>query len=603
MFVLLYQRIPFGVNIVFGPLVSYLAILMNIVVCWTLTSKKLMSTSTVLMQGLALADGRTAFFLYGIEPIFSPFYRYVTSKVVDLPPPYCIIHYWTTPMADSFHLTSVLLTTCLGLQKMIAIAFPIWTRSNMSPKRSAIVCCVCFLFSLSIHLPRALLVQFGEAQNDICKVLKPTTELESYALTTYPLIYTVLLALAVAAMLTSTIYITYKLCKRKQLRGKNTFSKYERNSCILILCVLVVFVVSECPRLYINGTVSNAYWGRTDKTSYIRKTVRTDIERDAHDCLERMTTRITMDIVTGCTSRSGSKKDEELKKERVAELLENILAFSSTHKHTTPFDPNVYMTRKISIKQRYDNILNSTLINPSFYKGTSQELMTEIVVSTYCSMIGNADDRIELAAFNKSCTKESELNMGLSIFKFMRYDIDKVFASRARNSVVYGYSELINQVISNLTDNMTIKTLTEDDVASVWTLCMDSTIIHFSDYTDCSIGLYNSLLDHLLLLILASSPYTEQMNYMINTVIDYKDADLKDLKLFIEIIKLFTVIACASNFIIYIAMSAKLRNEMRLMILPCVYCKQYKCISENSSEKEQREQHSTVHSTVHDSTL
>lgn len=594
MFVLLYQRIPFGLNIVFGPLVSYLAILMNIIVCWTLTSRKLISTSTVLMQGLALADGLTAFFLYGIEPIFAPFYRYITSKVVDLPPPYCIIHYWTTPMADNFHLTSVLLTTCLGLQKMIAIAFPIWARSNMSPKRSAMVCCVCFFFSLSIHLPRALLVQFGEAQNDICKMLKPTEELESYALTSYPLLYTVLLALAVAAMLTSTVYITYKLFKRKQLRGKNTFSKYERNSCILILCVLVVFVVSECPRLYINGTVSSTYWERTDKTSYIRKKVRTDIERDAHDCLQRMTTRIAMDIETGCSSRSGSREEDDLKEERVAKLLENIIAFSTTDKHTTQFDRSVYMTKNMSIRQRYDNILNSTLINPSFFKGTSQDLMTEIVVSTYCSMIVNTDDRIALAAFNKSCTNASELTMGLSIFKFMRYDIDKVFASRARNSVVQGYSELINQVISNLTDNMNIKTITEDEVGRVWTLCMDSTIFHFSEYTDCSIGLYKSLLDHLLLLILASSPYTEQMNYMINTVIDYEDADLKDLKLFIEIIKLFTVIACASNFVIYIAMSAKLRNEVRLMILTCVYCEQYKCIT----EKDQREQHSTIHDSI-----
>ena len=69
-------------------------------------------------------------------------------------------------------------------------------------------------------------------------------------------------------------------------------------------------------------------------------------------------------------------------------------------------------------------------------------------------------------------------------------------------------------------------------------------------YSNCFAQLYNNLFQHLQLLLLATSPYTEQMNYMINTIMGYQNFHLKDLKLLTEILKLSTVIACVSNFII-----------------------------------------------------
>lgn len=86
--------------------------------------------------------------------------------------------------------------------------------------------------------------------------------------------------------------------------------------------------------------------------------------------------------------------------------------------------------------------------------------------------------------------------------------------------------------------------------------------INMLQYSNCFTQLYNNLFQHLQLLLLASSPYTEQMNYMINTIMSYQNFHLKDLKLLTEILKLSTVIACVSNFIIYILMSSKLRYEV-----------------------------------------
>ena len=104
-------------------------------------------------------------------------------------------------------------------------------------------------------------------------------------------------------------------------------------------------------------------------------------------------------------------------------------------------------------------------------------------------------------------------------------------------------------------------------------ICFDKVAaINMLHYSDCFAQLYNNLFQHLQLLILASFPYTEQMNYMINTIMGYQNFHLKDLKLLMEILKLSTVIACVSNFIIYILMSSKLRHEVSEK-LSCRMCK------------------------------
>ena len=46
-------------NIVVGPIIAYLSIVMNIIVCVALFHKKIRLPTTLLMQGLAFADGLT----------------------------------------------------------------------------------------------------------------------------------------------------------------------------------------------------------------------------------------------------------------------------------------------------------------------------------------------------------------------------------------------------------------------------------------------------------------------------------------------------------------------------------------------------------------
>ncbi|VDI23511.1 Hypothetical predicted protein [Mytilus galloprovincialis] len=64
-------------------------------------------------------------------------------------------------------------------------------------------------------------------------------------------------------------------------------------------------------------------------------------------------------------------------------------------------------------------------------------------------------------------------------------------------------------------------------------------------------------------LILGSSPYSEPMNYIVNIVWGHIDITLEYLKLLIEVLKLLMIIGCASNFLIYIVMSEKLREALK----------------------------------------
>ena len=116
---------------IIGSVVSYIATATNIFVVAILCRKRLKSPATILMQGLALSDGLTAFFSYGLESILHENYecRFIKSDGIfhcKLLYPYCSIVAQMSLMSMTFHNISILLTTFLGLQKVIAIMFPIW---------------------------------------------------------------------------------------------------------------------------------------------------------------------------------------------------------------------------------------------------------------------------------------------------------------------------------------------------------------------------------------------------------------------------------------------------------------------------------------------
>jgi hypothetical protein len=149
---------------VLGSIVSYLAIIFNIFIVGILCQNLFFSPSTVLIQGLALADGLTALFTYGFEPFFVSKYdenfylllKSVTSEevranvFVTLGYPDCKFYLLTNHLAECCHLISVCFTMCIGLQKVVAMRFPIWTRIKLTVWKSVI--CSVLSFSFISHM-------------------------------------------------------------------------------------------------------------------------------------------------------------------------------------------------------------------------------------------------------------------------------------------------------------------------------------------------------------------------------------------------------------------------------------------------------------------
>lgn len=257
-----------------GCVLSYITIFYNIVILIVLFRPNLRSPTTVLMQGLAIADLLTGFCSYGLEPIFQM--KYITvndnldSSTLTLKYPYCALYVNISQMVDLFHLVSVLLTTCLGIQKVLALKFPFWVRNNIKINFAMICCLACLGISFIIHIPRHLAVGFTNRQNISYKYFTQNNVQEEkflntcsprivsrpaflYAARYYPLVSAVLLLILSAIMCLSVIYIVYRLC-HKTFRKKNIVQRSrEKRSVLMITAVLIIFLISEIPRLSLYG--------------------------------------------------------------------------------------------------------------------------------------------------------------------------------------------------------------------------------------------------------------------------------------------------------------------------------------------------------------
>ncbi|CAG2207467.1 unnamed protein product [Mytilus edulis] len=276
---------------------------MNIVIFVALFDRKIRTPSTVLMQGLALADSLTALCTYGFEPLFVAFYDRIIkwnyssygelSKTVSLKYPLCWLHFLLSNLSGTFHLASVLLTTSLGLQKVLAVLCPIWTKTKITERKTGVVCAICFLFSSAISIPKLFIVRFSSGKGEICLVSEPHVSIQKYVLAFYPIMSTVVLSTAVVTMIVSTCYIVFILCHRKHVRGHTSVSSSERKSCLLVLSVMVVFLLSEVPRLYINSTIFFTY--------------RTDLEKNENIAFDKMRTVINTKKAMACNYHNNEK--------------------------------------------------------------------------------------------------------------------------------------------------------------------------------------------------------------------------------------------------------------------------------------------------------
>ncbi|CAC5424304.1 unnamed protein product [Mytilus coruscus] len=456
------------------------------------------------MQGLALADCLTAFCLYGFEPVFVTKYALIEEndlnktanrQIVDLKYPYCVMHYVFSQLSDNFHLTSVLLTTCLGLQKLVAIVVPVWSRTGMSANKSIIVCLVCFMLPLTLHIPRLFLVAFTPVENaDICSISQRGDVVQEYVLSYYPMAYSVIIGTATICMVLSTCIIFKTVCLNKA-KGKETpVSFIQKRSSVLVLCVLVVFLVTEVPRLYLNGNIIGTYWFQSDDKNVVWLKVSKEIERDQNTCFQEIDTK-GIKTVSRLLGNYGREYDYYFDKMFPICLLERNDIIGQISKD---------MGQIVGKRQ--------TEIRNTVKKGLNQEY-----VDLFDDLLKKLQDQWEKT-------------------------IDEVLSQVKKElKKKYCWNQKIWEELSKYTDQ----------------------------FVSCWEKLANNLDKNLTPLILVSSPFSENLNYMVITVWKDMNMELDDFKLFIEVLKIATVTGCMSNFVIYIVLSEKLRTELFRKILRC----------------------------------
>ncbi|CAC5407313.1 unnamed protein product [Mytilus coruscus] len=246
--------VPEYLNDIFGPIISYTAILFNIVVIIILFNKTLRTPSSVLMQGLALSDALTALFSYGLEPfLLNSYIRDEQFETTVIYFPTCKLHHYKLIMVDLFHLSSVLLTTALGIQKFVAIKWPIWCYTKVKRREMLAVVVVIFTVSVGLHIPKFLVADFRRGHE--CEIAANSESLLNYSFIYYSSLTAIFLLLASVIMLITSIFIIWSLVRERNIQSTSSenLQNIRRRSSKLIAVVTVTFLVIEFPRICMFG--------------------------------------------------------------------------------------------------------------------------------------------------------------------------------------------------------------------------------------------------------------------------------------------------------------------------------------------------------------
>ncbi|CAC5401366.1 unnamed protein product [Mytilus coruscus] len=444
------------------------------------------------MQGLALADGLTALCTYGFEPFFSLHYerigndkhvhsRYLYLKemkrLVGLKFPYCVMHYCLTNLGDTFHIVSILLTTSLGFQKLLAVACPIWSKTQIKERESFIVCGTSFVVSLVVNIPRLFVISFScGKKGDTCLVSKPHKAIQKYILAYHPIFNAIILVAAVVTMLISTCYIIFTLCRRKRVRGHATVSRAEKKSCILIVCVMIVFSLAELPRIYVSSTLFSTYRSTLDTQSTVLHKTKTELSQRFATCLGYFQNNVSERFCNFDFKKLSQDHKADLKIIRQLKTINKKIT-----KYVQRATTDVYRKQ---LKGEYFEYLVDVLDDENgLYANATlkyvKQHMLDIVAVAYC--------------YKRKYTLWR---------KKMKFVYLRIFKCLVNVKYAPGF-------------------------------------------------------------VLGSSPYSEPMNYLMHIGWGHIDFTLEHLKLLIEVLKLLMIIGCASNFLIYIVMSDKLREALK----------------------------------------
>ncbi|VDI09434.1 Hypothetical predicted protein [Mytilus galloprovincialis] len=339
---------------------------------------------------------------------------------------------------------------------------------------------------------------------------------ENYVLAYYPMLATSVLIIALGIMLFSTIYIITSLCNRKGIRRRSTISVNEKRSCVLTVILMVVFLLSEIPRVYINTALFNTFKSNIGQKDVVWNQIKTTMERDSLLCFDYETEKF--------------RKSTEL-------TFNYSIIFEKEQEEESNLCGPYNMTGIIS---ESDLKWLFNVLELSFKQDT--DVMSLLMKKVYLEIYDVYKDNLN------SNQKE--------MFKQLLDKISNTTMEPVQTLISYVFKTFKVAICYSLFYKFGFTKWMSGQLADYLISC-----------TNCMIKHMTSSFLNLPALTLSSTPYSEPMNYILTIIWGRVDITLDGLKVLIEILKLFTVLACASNFMIYIAMSEKMRNLLLKKLL------------------------------------
>ena len=148
-------------------------LLVNVYILCIFTREKNRSPVTVLLSCLAVTDSLTAFsttiidlcgyyvFHDDINLVLKSTHLRDTVLIWNRKYPACLVFHVLDDLAYICHISSVLITTLLCIQKALAMLFPMWAKTYLTATTSLIASIVALLCSLSLFLPTTINSSLG----------------------------------------------------------------------------------------------------------------------------------------------------------------------------------------------------------------------------------------------------------------------------------------------------------------------------------------------------------------------------------------------------------------------------------------------------------
>ncbi|CAC5373082.1 unnamed protein product [Mytilus coruscus] len=248
-------RVPESTSVYVQLAISVEVTLVNSFVVLVFLQRENRTPVTILLAALAISDSTAALIM--TVPIFTAYQIYGNriyehSLLYTLEFPECIYNFLYIILSDVFHITSVLITTLLCLQKTAALLIPMWTKQHINNRINIICSLLMFIISISLFSRIVYEESLGIYNfNGRCCVSSQNFNYQAHFNH-----YTMVNAFILLACLVVALCTVYMICKFTILRRNLPWTdspvvqKRNRISAVTVVFICIIFLLSELPFIY-----------------------------------------------------------------------------------------------------------------------------------------------------------------------------------------------------------------------------------------------------------------------------------------------------------------------------------------------------------------